>query len=644
MDYEYQSPTGAAISFVNQGWGFFEDKIVNFANGSTSLIGQLVEAGQAQTTSFSINFPNASGLTSFHAPVKPTLEAIEVSDFDIPEIPDLGVAAPPSFTNAPTYTQVRAELERDIQHLELPEQPDALDVTFPEAPAARTIIIPTMDAYDTPTAPVLRTITIPDFPTLKEINFDIGASPELPVLPDLSGVNYTETPYTREVINEVAATVRAALAGGTTVATHVEDAIFERARDRLTRAGRKSKNEASELFAARGYTEPPGAWAERIAEQRQLNDDKLAEANRDLVVYVHEKEIEAVKNAIVQGIALEQVTIAQHTASEDRKIQVCRLLLDTHVALHNASVAVYNAAQEGRKVDAALLEAELRFELSKLEEVKLRIDAQRLIGEVNKNDVELYKEQWAVVEKLAVIFKTKMDGAEIEARIGETEMRGYESFIRGIGEKVRAHEAQWGGFTAAVNAQGQYFQNFKIGCDAFATRITAHTAIEREKSARTETDLKRAALVLQGFEGRLSALRTAIAADAQRVAAISANNTALAGMFTAEGNIEQARTEANNRAFAVASADNNNRVQAALSEAQIKVQNAERIAALAVESLRGAAAAYSQLTASAMSAVNFSANVSGSGSENISQAYSLSKSRGFNWQGETPDNSSPDIF
>ena len=71
------------------------------------------------------------------------------------------------------------------------------------------------------------------------------------------------------------------------------------------------------------------------------------------------------------------------------------------------------------------------------------------------------------------------------------------------------------------------------------------------------------------------------------------------------------------------------------------MQDAARILTAQVTALTGATNAMAQLGASAMSAVNFSAGISGSGSESIGINYSLSKGFGWNWSGETSQNDNP---
>jgi hypothetical protein len=646
-EYEYQSPTGAAISFVNQGWSFFEDKAQTFATGAIDLIGRLVDAAEAQTVSFSIDIPTVSGLTAFETPTRPTLVDIDATLVDTPPAPDaesLDFPRDPGFVTAPTYRQVRNEIDADVDTISLPSHPEEITLDFPDAPETATITLPVADDYVLPDVPVARDITIPDFPLLAEIDFDVGDGGEEPIAPDLNDVGFTETPYTREVLDEVAERVRDALATGTTISVAVEDAIFARFLDRQHRANRRAENDAAQLFAGRGYSEPPGAFAARVAEAQQDSQNKIADTNREIVVFAHEQEVKAVQNAIVQGIALEQLLIAQHSQSNDRLLQAAKLLLDTHIALFNADVTVFNARQERRKTDAEILKAQIEFEVLRLERVKAQLDGQRLIGELNKNDADLYESQIKGVVALLDIFKTRMEGAKIESEIEETKMRGYEARMRGEGEKVKAYAEQWNGFTAAANAQGQLFQNFKVGVDAFATRITAHNAIEREKSARYETGLRKSLALLEVYRARIQEVTARLAALQGKNNAIATRNDSEARMYVADGQIESARTEANNRAFAIASENANNQVQSRITEAQIRVANAERTLAIEIEGLRAAGAAYTQLCASSMSAVNFSAGVSGSGSESINQSYGLSKSRGFSWSGETEDNNSPDIF
>lgn len=624
-------PTGAAISFVEQGWDFFEDKAILFSNKALELISQLGYVPQVQPTYFSVNFPDVTGLTAFETPDRPVLPQIAFNDITVPEPPIDATTLPPmpGFTESPAFDVAPPA------PVSLPVQPGSLNAEDP-GPA------PTLSPLVMPLSP-----TLPDLPAFFDIVInEIGALPEFagqdpgdaPQLPDLSSVGFTEVPYVPALLNDMTPVIRRGLASGQILDAAIEQALFQRSRERIGKSNRQARQAIDEEFSGRGFKLPPGAWGARHMEQAHQNQDQVADVNRDLTIQFHTEAIKNVQFAIVQGIALEQVLIGQHSAMMDRSLQSARLLLDTHVALHNADVACYNAKIERFKADAAVFRERLS---AAVEAYKAHIEGQKAKADVNRALADVFESQVsAIIEQ----YKAAVAAVQAQAEIEKARIEGYRATVQAFGERVNAHKVEWDGYTAAVNAQQAGFRNYEIGVNAYSARVTAWAEGERAKSARYDTQLKGATNVLEAYRARVQGVLARLQVERGRIDAVTAQTDALARMYQADGAIETARNDANTRAFQAAVAYNETRANIQLREAEIKIQDAARLLTAQVEAVRGAAAALAQLAASAMSAVNFSAAVSGSGSESSNYSYALSKSKSWNWSGETPDDLSPDTW
>lgn len=623
-------PTGAAISFVEQGWDFFEDKAILFSNKTLELVSQLGYVPQVQPTSFAVNFPDVSGLTAFQTPTRPALPQIEFQAPVVPEAPEgLGNLPPPTFTDAPAFDVATPA------PISLPVQPGSFTGADPGD-------APELTALTMPLAP-----TLPGLPTFFDIVIDeIGTLPAfagvdpgtVPVLPNLSGAGFTEQAYTPALLADLTPKIRSGLASGLILDAPIEQALFARARERISKANRQARQAVDEDFSSRGFKIPPGAWAARHMEIIQKEQDDTGEVNRDLTIQFHQEAIKNVQFAIVQGIALEQILIGQHGAIQERALQSARLLLDTHIALYNAQVAGYNAAIERFKADAAVFEARLN---AAVEAYKAQIEGQKAKADVNRALADIYEAQvGAIIEQ----YKAAVAAVQAQAEIEKARIEGYRAKVEAFGERVKAHATEWDGYTAAVNAQQAGFRSYEIGVNAYAARVNAWGVGENAKSQRYDTQLRGATNLLEAYRTRVQGVLAQLQVERGRIDALSTQSDALARMYQADGAIETARTDANTRAFQAAVAYNETRANIQLREAEIKIQDAARLLTAQVEAIRGAAGALAQLAASAMSAVNFSAAVSGSGNESSSYNYSLAKSKSWNWSGETPDSASPDIW
>lgn len=623
-------PTGAAISFVNQGWDFFEDKALMFSGRALNLIDRLSYVPTVQPTYFNVHFPELDGLTAFQRPARPVLPDMTFREIDVPLPPDIsGELVEPGMDAAPVF-----DVDRPAP-VALPVQPGRLQAQRPgAAPELEVVAMPASMVL--PPLPAFLDLTIEPMPALPAF---AGRDPgEAPRLPDLSAAGFTEQAYTPAMLDALTPKIRQGLASGTILDRAIEDALFHRSRERTLLVVSAEQQAVDEEFSGRGFKMPPGAWAARRKQARRQRQDAVLDTNRDLTIQFHTEAIKNVQFAVVQGIALEQLLIGQHGAIQDRALKAAESLLDTHVALFNAEVAGYNAALERLKTDAAVHRDQIQ---AAVEAYRGYIAGKGAQADSNRADADVYRAQ---IEAAVEAYRGELERVRAQSERDRNRIEGHRSTVQAFAEEVRAHQSEWDGYTAAVNAQQAGFRNYEIGVNAYAQRVNAWGEAERAKSSRYDTRMRAASTKYEGYRAHLQGVLGRIQAEGERIGALTSRSNALAQMYQADGQIESAANDANTRAFQAATTYAEARANIQLREAEIKMQDASRLLTAQVEALRGAAQAMSQLAASAMSAVNFSANVSGSGSENSSFSYAMSKSKNWSWSGETPDSNSPDIF
>lgn len=638
-DIPPNSPTGAAIAFVSEGWDFFEDKVNFFAAQTMNLITGLTALPAVQPVIFDVQFPDISGLTAFVAPPRPTLTPMTFGNVDVPEAPVIDAPIEDAMAAAPAFDVPQPN------PVSLPAQPGAFNVPSPgAAPQLTTLVLPASPDYVLPPLPAFFDIVIPEKPSVNYPAFSGRDPGDAPLPPNLAGIGFTEEAYTREILPDVMAQVRRSLAGGTGLSASIEAQLFGRARDRARKTSLKARQEVANEFTSRGFTEPTGAFAARMAEQTQVSQSADNDINRDLSIAFHEQEIKNVQFAVVQGIALETLLIGQHSAIQDRQLQAAKLMLDAQVALHNADVASYNAKIERLKADASVFETVIRGEVAKVEAYKAEVDGQRAIAETNQAAAQAYESGVKGVLGLVEIYKAQVGAVETQARIEALRIEAHGSEVQAFVAQTQAYSARWDGYKTAVEAEQAGFRSFEIGVNAFNARTNAWATGEQVKMGRQDNRIKTKGLQLDAYRSRIQQVVAQLQKESARIEALGTFADAQAKLYTADAQVESSRTDANTRAFEAELNYHDRRAQAQLSEAQIKIQDAARLLTAQVTAVGGAANALAQLTSSAMSAVNFSAGVSGSGSESWGFSNSLSKSKGWQWGGETEDNNHPDIW
>src|SRR5690606_8254268 len=121
-------------------------------------------------------------------------------------------------------------------------------------------------------------------------------------------INWAEPKYESELLDDLMLQVRSMMAGGTGLPAAVEDALFSRARERLSAETQRAVQEAFDTWAGRGFSMPPGMLTKAVSVAQEEGRLKAAELNRDILVEAAKWEIENIRFAVQQGMALEQLT------------------------------------------------------------------------------------------------------------------------------------------------------------------------------------------------------------------------------------------------------------------------------------------------------------------------------------------------
>lgn len=102
---------------------------------------------------------------------------------------------------------------------------------------------------------------------------------------------------------------RALTTGGTGINVNVEQALWQRGRDRILMDSTRAEREADSVWAARGFPMPPGALLGQRLEIQLDAGRKLAEVNRDITIKSFEAELENVRLAFKEVIDFRKASL-----------------------------------------------------------------------------------------------------------------------------------------------------------------------------------------------------------------------------------------------------------------------------------------------------------------------------------------------
>lgn len=560
-------------------------------------------------------------LAGFERPTAPTLDrsGFAVSPMEPVPLPpafvgqavDLG--AMPEFTALPPVPMVIA-------------QPTRPSITAPTAPAR-----PTMPAR--PDEPDFGALT-PAPVTLQQLNMPAMAALSLPVFTaarpvfnppnlDQNGWQFSPEAYVSALLDKIKSRVSTWIDGQEALPAAIERALFDRGRARVDIETDEAIEAVWEEFGTRGFSAPPGQLAARLDAIRFVGGTKIAGFNNEAMLKSFDEALANMRLALQQGIQLEGVTINLHVEEQRLLLASAQNLRDTGIALLNAAVSEFNALMQGYQIDAQVLETRLKAELAKLDEVRLRLEAEKLKGDMNEQTVRLYTAQWEAVRTAASVYESRVNAYRAEAESLKIPIEIFAEETRAFEAVWSAHGKEWDGYRAAVEADGNRVQAYRAMADAHTARVQGVVAYGGLKIDQERLRQQGHAVDVEVFKAAMLRLSQLLEVDKTRLTAVGQLAAADATIYRAKADVESAASAAIDRTFQLglerAKADSD----ATLEAARIRSQESVQFLNLLLEAQKTIAQVFAQLASSTMSAMSYSANLSGS----ISSAYTLSESR-----------------
>jgi hypothetical protein len=150
--------------------------------------------------------------------------------------------------------------------------------------------------------------------------------------------------------------------GGTGIDPNIEDAIWQRAKDRIDDQMTTAEQDATVQFAALGWASPPGGLAARLRRIQEEARIKSCEVNRDAAIKAADQEQENVQFAISEALKL--VTSVWDAAKNfvDSVIRAYDPAVRSGAGVADAAATFYAHTLDYYKVIASYEEMKLRQE------------------------------------------------------------------------------------------------------------------------------------------------------------------------------------------------------------------------------------------------------------------------------------------
>jgi hypothetical protein len=567
---------------------------------------------------------------------------IKVAEVDEPELMSSPEAQAPiiDLGDMPTYSP---------SSLVLPNMPDAVNIDelladldvgsmdeFPDAPVSPLITIPEapgMATIDVPLRPDIdATVVIPDDPViampnmddLLQLNLPKFSYPVLPtfdeVAPDVRDItvpnvfiNWAEPVYASEVLDDLRLKIKELMAGGTGLPPAIEEALFARTRERDNAETERAVQEAVDTWGARNFSMPPGMLTKAVSVIREQGRLKAAELNRDILVQAATWEIENLRFAVQQGMALEQLTQNLYENMAKRLFEVARFAAESLINVFNARISLFNAQNAAFATLSQVYRTKLDGAISELTAYKTAVDGQVALGQINQQRVEVYKARLDAVLANVEVYKGLMQGASIRADTIKTQFDAYRADVEAYAEQINAEKLKFDAYESRIKGEGTKADVLDSQARAYASTIQGLSNKADIKVKGVQVKLDAAQTKISKFTADIEAYKATIQASLSQLQYVTTAFQAEVDAWQAQANVNISNAEMQSRF-----ADMNSRTNIAYSEVQIseysaKVQKAIQEAQIALEGSKALGQYTAQLASGALSAAHVSASVSGGG-------------------------------
>lgn len=471
--------------------------------------------------------------------------------------------------------------------------------------------------------PILRPINLPTAPTLAldSIVFE-GVRPVFDATPpDANDFVFENGIYDPVLLNQTKAKILEMFDGQSGLPAAVEDALFERAREREMELGERDVQQVRDTDGVRGNKYPSGPLQARIYRTRRDASAKVSQLNRDQFIEHWRIQIEQLRAALSNAIALEDVWSRIFLAGENNRLQAVQIKLNLALQVFNAYVTRFNAQISLYEADARVFVERFNAEQIKVQAYAEQLRAQSLIGDLNEQDVRIFAERVRALQVNADVYRAKVEG--------------YKAFFDAINSKVEVYRAQLESnrvladiyegdvraYGESIRAQASRDDRFRTKAEIYGTNVEAWSRKVESLYKDQDRQFKNAELTRDVFVANTERVRGFVDGEARRISALTDKYQALAAEVGAKSEAERSRFTL---MLSVAQAKIA-RMQAAaeilLKNGEINIQAGLTAENLMLRGRETAATLLAQLSAGFTSAANVNASISDSSSSSISYSF-----------------------
>jgi len=551
---------------------------------------------------------------SLTAPTLPSLPAP-------PVLPDITFSAPggmPAELTLPVPSITIDDFSEPAPTLADPLPPTINYGMVPTVPSIGNVPVPEAPTLSFPEAPTQLGLNIVSFPGLNLREEWLDRLDDVPTLDivEPTPYGYARGPeYASALLEELKAKLLQRMQGGTGLDPLVEQAIWDRARDRETLIALGNEADISRQSEALGYKLPPGVLTAQLRAAQQNYYDKLSGLSRDIAIKQAELEQANLKDTIASGMQMESTLIDYSYKMEQLAFEISRAYADNAIQVHNANIERFRALLQGYESYANVYKTIIDSELAKVEVYKAQLDAENTKATINKSLVDAYKAEIEASMAQVEIYRAQVSAAQTLVQLEEAKIGAAGEQIRAYVAQVNAETAKVEAYKAQVGAEATKVEMYRTKAQAFSAKVGA-------QAERARAEISRYSALYQAKASEWDSYRARVQAESERIRALGVQSNALLDGYRAATAATVAEAEMNTKVWEGQIKQYEAGQNITLQAAKINADSLMTANNARLDAAKVGAQVFAQLTSSAYGMMNASASVSGSRSMSVGYSYS----------------------
>ena len=552
--------------------------------------------------------PIVNTVDSYVDQVKPDRAVINATYPDTPPDAVLGTVADLVIDDVPILTAAEPVFNTIAP-------PTKFTKSAPVATAITDRAFPDKPGYTLPIVPVARVLSLPAAPSLLTVNFE-GILPTALASPPNVDFVFTEQDYQSMLMDSLNDKLLSLVLNTqqTGLSPAIEQQIWDRGRERTAAVTQGAIDNIDRMFARSGWSIPQGDQARSIyrAQEQQTAED-IAES-RSIAIAQADLEQKNFQFALSQALTLETQLLNLHNSTQQRAFDAAKYLIEAAISLYQVQVAYFNGNVTLYTAQAQVYRDRIQAELAKLEVYKTELEGQKLIGELNAQDVSRYTAQIEAVVAIFGLYKSELESVKIQIEGDGLKVQQFEANIRAFAEEIKAKSLEYDGYKTELSGEEIKASAYKAIVEGFGKRIDAFTSINDAKVKKLDADIK----VNIDTPLKVSAQQTEI--YKAQVQATTAEIEGLTTIYKTDADVYDISVKGEgtriNAQVAVQEAEINygtKKAELAIEVAKANIATMLAQKELSLGTIKAIAQLLSQLVAAYGSTVHLSAGISGSG-------------------------------